>query len=66
MVVVLVLLKFVVLAPGGSPLAAMFIEGAVAGLVAIFGIWRGALHPEERKNLLTRFGRIPFIRRQAA
>ena len=67
MLAALIGLKYVVLAPGGSPLAAMFIEGTLAGLLAIAGLWLLALRPGERRQLATKLGgRIPLLRRQTA
>ena len=67
MIVVLGLLKLVVLAPGGSTLAAMFIEATLAGVVALVGVWRVALEPGERASLARKFaGKIPLLRRQPA
>lgn len=44
-------LKWVVLAPGGSRVIAMFIEGTLAGGIAATGLWRWALSPQERSHL---------------
>jgi O-antigen/teichoic acid export membrane protein len=54
---VLLVLQHVVLAPGHSELAAMFIEATIAGLVAIVGLWKFALQPQERSRLAGRFVR---------
>lgn len=59
MLVVLVVLRFVVLAPGGSALGAMFIESTLAGLVALAGLWRCALASEERIQLLRK---LPYFK----
>ena len=54
MLLVLIALKFVTLAPGGNVKVAMFVEGALAGAVGAYGLWRGALLPHERTSLLRR------------
>jgi O-antigen/teichoic acid export membrane protein len=67
MLAVLAALKLVVLSPGGSTMAAMFIEGTLAGLVGGVGLWRMALQPAEQEELTRKFGRrIPFLRRSAS
>lgn len=59
MLALLVALKFVVLAPGGSGIGAMFVEATLAGLAALAGLWRFALTPGERNGLAHK---LPFQR----
>lgn len=67
MLAILVGLKFVTLFPGGSPLGAMFVEATVAGLAALFGLWRGALTEGERTGLARKLGgRLRWPKRRAA
>jgi len=56
-VLVLVAFKGVVLAPGSHTITAMFVEGTLAGSLALYGIWRLALKPHERERVSARFGR---------
>lgn len=59
--------KFVVLAPGGSPVGAMFVEATLAGLAALIGVWRAALNDVERDVLTRKFGgKLPMLWRQPA
>lgn len=55
MAAVLAALKFVALAPGGDPRAAMFIEGAIAGALGAFCLWRFALPYSERASVARKF-----------
>jgi O-antigen/teichoic acid export membrane protein len=55
--VALVALRFIVLAPYENAAAAMFIEGAVVGLIALAGVWRFGLKETERTRLAARFRR---------
>lgn len=55
----LLLLKPVHLAPGGHELLAMFIEGSLAGAVALASLWFLALKPAEREKLQRRLNRKP-------
>ena len=65
MLAVLIAFRFVVLAPGGSVIAAMFVEATLAGLVALAGVWRVALNDGERQMLGRKLGgKIPFLRLQ--
>jgi len=56
-VLVLVAFKGVVLAPGSHTITAMFVEGVLAGSLALYGIWRLALKPHERERVSARFRR---------
>lgn len=62
--VVLVALKFTVLAPAGLPLLAMVIEGAVCGAISLAGIWRFGLKDHERAALASRMRSRTQIRVQ--
>ncbi len=65
MLVVLVAFQFVTLAPGGKAVVAMFIESAIAGLVALVGLWRIALNVNEREQLAVKFfAKFPRLRKQ--
>lgn len=65
MLLVLVALRFVVLAPGGDERVAMFVEGGLAGVVGVAGIWFLALKSGERGALAGKlWGR--FARKGAA
>lgn len=67
MLALLVALKFVVLAPGGSVIGAMFLEASLAGAIALAGAWNAALTPAERHNLSLKFNsKLPRLRRQNA
>jgi O-antigen/teichoic acid export membrane protein len=64
MLMVLGLGKLVVLAPGGSPLLAMFIEATLAGVVGLIGVWRMALNDGERAALTGKLARVlPGLRK---
>lgn len=64
---ILAALKFVVLAPNGSVVVAMFVEGALAALVAVVGVWKVALNSGEKSQLAAKLGkRFPALRRQPA
>ena len=67
MVGLLVALKFVVLAPGGSVLGAMFVESSLAGVAALLGLWRVALHSGERALVTGMLAaKLPLFRRTHA
>lgn len=67
MLAVLVGFRFVVLAPGGSVIGAMFVEATLAGLVALVGAWHVALNDGERGTLARKFGaKFSLLRRQPA
>lgn len=50
----LIALQFVTLAPSAYPALAVFIEGALAGGIALLGTWKIGLRPAERTRLLAR------------
>jgi len=52
MALVLAGLKFVTLAPGGRETPAMFIEGGLAAVIGVAGVWRWALTSGERDSLM--------------
>lgn len=56
---VLIAFKSIVIAPSAQPTAAMFIEGTLAGIIALIGVWRFGLKPHERSSLTARFRRQP-------
>ncbi len=56
MLAVLTGLWFVKLAPGGDARVAMFIEGTIAGLVGLYGLWRFGLAENERASLSAKIG----------
>ena len=67
MLIVLIAFRFVVLAPGGSVIGAMFVEATLAGVVALLGVWRAALNADERVALNRKFsGRFFWAGRQPA
>ena len=55
----LLVFRFVDLAPEGLPLLSMLGEGAIIGIVAIAGIWRVGMTQAERRALGARFARPP-------
>ncbi len=52
-------LKTIVLAPSENATAAMFIEGALAGTIALIGVWYFGLKRHERSCLAAKFRRPP-------
>ncbi len=63
----LVLFKLAIPPLGRYALAAMFVESTLAGILALVGLWRIALNPDERAVLWARLTRaVPFLRRQTA
>lgn len=52
-------LKTIVLAPSENATAAMFIEGALAGTIALIGVWYFGLKRHERSCLAAKFRRLP-------
>ena len=67
MIAMLGAFKWVVLAPGGSVVVAMFVEATLAGLVALAGVWRVSLNAGEREALAGKFGgKVPMLGRQPA
>ena len=52
---ILIAFKNVVPVPAGHPLAVMFVEGAVAGSVALAGVWYFGLNNSERSLAATKF-----------
>ncbi len=53
----LIALKQVVLAPAHNAFIAMMIESTLVGSVALIGLWKFALYPQERFRLMPRFNR---------
>ncbi len=51
--------KSIVIAPSAQATAAMFVEGALAGLIALIGVWRFGLNQHERSRLAAKFRRQP-------
>ncbi len=63
----LMALKWVVLAPGGSVIGAMFVESTLAGSLALICLWRMALTKEEKGSLSRKLpAGWPLLRRRCA